>query len=146
MYIGIYKATTYIQKVHKHWTYECTHGGWELKNMSGTAIHLCTCFIWNGVRVTRLGECLPNFRFCFLWAVFFLIFGGLLYSAEQYICNVHIYLFRKNGLNHILGNFFTNSSGHPGRRPIDVRTWLRWRPRQRRQRVNRRPVRRMTVT
>jgi hypothetical protein len=34
---------------------------------------------------------------------------------------VNVLILRKNGLGHILGNFFTNSSGHPAWQPYNRR-------------------------
>jgi hypothetical protein len=70
--------------------------------------------IINSTRVTRLGE------FCFArWAI---IYIGQFF--ENYIISPHcwttfflrkryVIIVTKNGLGHILGEFFRNSSGHP---------------------------------
>jgi hypothetical protein len=63
-------------------------------------------------RVTRLGEFLPT-GLLFLWSSLKLhewpIFWLLLFDGIWYVL-----IKTKNGLGCILGDFFTNSSGHPG--------------------------------
>jgi hypothetical protein len=68
------------------------------------------------VRVTRLGEFSPIVHLT-TWISFSKIteaaqIWGLFFTNGK-IC---VPILTKNGLGYILGDFFTNSSGHPGRR------------------------------
>jgi hypothetical protein len=87
-----------------------------------------------------LGEFSPIGRLfslgsCFLWEV---VFFGQLFSlgsflkiikAAQLLClhgNIYVFVLTKNGLGYILGDFFTNSSGHPARVRKSVRTYVQY--------------------
>jgi hypothetical protein len=70
--------------------------------------------------VTRLGE------FKFFGDIF-----GVVFLKNPYVENIfriphfpgksYVLIVTKNGLGYILGDFFTNSSGHPVRKPLFYR-------------------------
>jgi hypothetical protein len=66
-------------------------------------------------RVTRVGEFLPIGRL-------FTLGSGLKITEEyifgllfpRYLLHTYVFILSKNGFGSVLGDFFTNSSGHPG--------------------------------
>jgi hypothetical protein len=70
--------------------------------------------------MTRFGEFSPIVRLFTLGSFLKLkeaaqIFGLLFSHGEKYVCNN----FDKNGLGYMLGDFLTNSSGHPDKDSLD---------------------------
>jgi hypothetical protein len=71
--------------------------------------------LYVGSRVTRLGDFFTS------WATFF--FGQFFenhrssttFSSALFLVKIYLLILTKNVLVHILGDFVTNSSGHPGR-------------------------------
>jgi hypothetical protein len=65
-------------------------------------------------RVTRLGDFLP-FGPLFTLSWFLKITAD--FWANLYYSKIYALILAKNGLGNILGDFVTNSSGHPGFKP-----------------------------
>jgi hypothetical protein len=79
-------------------------------------------------QVTGLGEFSP-LGDLLLWAVFSKTTSKAPILSAIFLILSHVIILPKNGLGHILGNFFTNSSSHPaskgGRLSLNCRSLIK---------------------
>jgi hypothetical protein len=94
---------------------------WEWKIKEG---HQSLCHSWEdgewSSRVTRLAEFSPDVRL-FTLGSFFNCKSSPHFFATFRLGTDHMLIFKKTGLGYTLGDFFTDSSGHPDGHPSGMR-------------------------